>query len=422
MLIKNVRIRKKEGNWDILIKNGIIKEIGKHIVPYEGVEIINGNNMLVMPPYVDSHCHLDYAGTYGDPGYNISGTLFEAIDIWGKRKLKITKEDIRNRAIKVIKWQVAQGTQYIRTHINSDESNLVSIQAMLEIKEELSPLADIQIVAFPQQGLLNYRGGLELAEEALKMGVDAIGAIPHFEDTREDAVESIKEIFKLASKYGVLVDVHCDETDDDHSRSIEVVASQAYRHDMGNMVTASHTTAMHSYNNAYVFKLFGLFKRAGINFVCNPTINMHLQGRYDSYPKRRGLTRVKELLDEELNVSLGTDDIIDPFYPLGNGDMLEVLNMGIHALHLTGYNQLMNSIDLITDNGAKTLNIDDKYGIEVGRPGNLIFLTAEDEYDILRRQIKPNLSIRGGKVIAKIEPAVTTVYYNDSEENIDYSI
>lgn len=422
MLIKNVRLRNKEGEWDIEIKNGIIQEIGRNLKERNDVKVVDGKSGLALPPYVDSHCHLDYAGTYGEPKYNVSGTLFEGIEIWGKRKQQITKDDVKDRATKVVKWQVAQGTQFIRTHVNSDEPGLVSLEAMLEVKEELEPLADIQIVAFPQHGLLNFENGFELIEEALQMGADAIGAIPHFEDTREDSVESLKRIFKLADKYGVMVDVHCDETDDEHSRGIEVVASQAYKYGMGDLVTASHTTAMHGYNNAYVFKLFGLFKRAGINFVCNPTINMHLQGRYDGYPKRRGLTRVNELLEEGLNVSFGTDDIMDPFYPLGNGNMLEVLNMGVHALHLTGYNQLVDSIDLITSNGAKTLNITDKYGIEVGKPGNLIILPATDEYDIIRRQIKPVYSIRNGNIIAKTEPAITTINYKGEIENIDYTI
>ena len=422
MLIKNVKIRGKEGFWDISIRDGIIEKIERDIEPVEKQEIIDGKAGFVMPPYVGSHCHLDYVGTCGDPVFNMTGTLFEGIDIWGQRKQKITKEDVKSRASRVLKWQVAQGTQCIRTHVNSDEPGLTSLQAMLEVKEELSPLIDVQIVAFPQHGLYNFEKGFELVEEALKMGADAIGAIPHFEDTREESVESIKKIFKLADKYNVLVDVHCDETDDDHSRAIEVVASQDWRYGMGSRVTASHTTAMHSYNNAYVFKLFGLFKRAGINFICNPTINTHLQGRYDVYPKRRRVTRVKELLEAGLNVSMGTDDIMDPFYPLGAGDMLEVLHMGVHVCHLTGYNELLNSFDLITDNGARTLNVSDRYGIEVGKPGSLIILPATDEYDIIRRGIKPTYSIKNGKVISKTEPAVSTVYYNNEAEHVDFTI
>lgn len=422
MLIKNVKIRKKEGYWDIAIRNGVIERIDKNISPIENEEVIDGNQAFVMPPYVDSHCHLDYVATYGDPVYNLTGTLFDGIEIWGERKKTISTEDVKSRSTKVLKWLVAQGTQYVRTHVNTCEPGLTSLKAMLEVKEEMKSLIDVQIVAFPQQGILNFENGLGLLEEALKMGADAIGAIPHFEDIREEAVESIREIFKLADKYNILVDVHCDETDDDHSRAIEVVASLAHRYGMGPRVTASHTTAMHSYNNAYVYKLFGLFNKSKLNFVCNPTINTHLQGRYDTYPKRRGVTRVKELLEAGLNVSFGNDDIMDPFYPLGKGDMLEVLNMGVHVCHLTGYNQLIDSLDLITINGAKTLNITDKYGIEVGKPGNLIILPAHDEYDIIRRHVKPTYSIRDGKIIAHTEQAKHTVIKDDNKEKIDFIV
>ncbi len=422
MLIKNVTIRKKDGLWDIAIQDGKIEKIEKNIDPIEGEEIIDGGGGLVMPPYVDSHTHLDYVGTYGDPIYNSSGTLFEAIDIWNERKKDITFEDVKSRASKILKWNIANGTQYVRTHVNTDEPGLTSLKAMLEVKEQFAPFIDVQIVAFPQHGILNYKNGLELLEEALVMGADAIGAIPHFEDTREDAVDSIKEIFKLAAKHEVLVDVHCDETDDDQSRGLEVVAAQASRYDMGKLVTASHTTAMASYNNAYTFKLFGLLKRADINFVANPTINIHLQGRYDTYPKRRGVTRVKELLEAGLNVSFGNDDIMDPFYPLGVANMLETLHMGVHVCHLTGYQELIDSFDLVTINGAKTLNITDRYGLDVGKPANLMILPANNEFDVIRKQVKPSYSIRNGKVIARLEPNYPKVYLGENAEEIDFLI
>ncbi|MGE7768441.1 cytosine deaminase [Peribacillus sp. NPDC096540] len=422
MLIKNVAIRKKDGLWDIAIQDGKIEKIDRNLDPIEGVEIIDGRGGLVMPPYVDSHTHLDYVGTYGDPIYNSTGTLFEAIDIWNERKKNITFEDVKSRASKILKWNIANGTQHVRTHVNTDEPGLTSLKAMLEVKEEFAPFIDVQLIAFPQHGILNFKNGLELLEEALVMGADGIGAIPHFEDTREDAVDSIKEIFKLAEKYGVLVDVHCDETDDDQSRGIEVVAAQASRYDMGKLVTASHTTAMASYNNAYAFKLFGLLKRANINFVANPSINIHLQGRYDTYPKRRGVTRVKELLEAGLNVSFGNDDIMDPFYPLGVGNMLEILHMGVHVCHLTGYQELIDSFDLVTINGAKTLNITDRYGLEVGKPANLIILPANNEFDAIRKQVKPSYSIRNGKVIARLEPNYPKVYIGENAEEIDFLI
>lgn len=420
MLLKNVKLNQREDRVDILIEDGLFKAIEKNIPEREGVKVLDCGEFLALSPYVDSHCHLDYVATYGQPRYNESGTLFEGIEIWGERSKEITAEDVKKRTSHVLKWLVAQGTQYVRTHVNSDEDGLISMQAMIELREEMKDLIDIQIIAFPQLGVYCYENGLELLEESLKMGADGIGAIPHSEDTREDAVKSLHEIFKLAVKYDKLVDVHCDETDDEQSRGIEVVASEARKTGLGSRVTASHTCAMGSYNNAYAFKLFGLLKKAGLNFVANPTINMHLQGRYDTYPKRRGLTRIKELTEAGLNVSFGNDDIMDPFYPLGCGDMLEVLEMGVHAAHLTGYTQLQDALKFITSNGARTLNIEDKYGIEVGKPGNLILLPGEGGYDIIRRHVKPSYSIRKGKIIAKNEQPKFTVFRGSEPESVDF--
>lgn len=421
MLITNGKIYGKEGVWDILIKNGKIDKIAKGIAA-EQEKAIDAAGCMVSAPYVDSHCHLDYVGTYGDPVYNMSGTLFEGIQIWGERKKTITKEDVKRRATHVLKWEVAHGTQFIRTHVNSDEPGHISTEALLEVKDEMKDLIDVQIVAFPQHGVYNFPDGLKLLEECVAMGTDAVGAIPHYEDTREDAVLSLHKMFDLAEKYGVLVDVHCDETDDDQSRSIEVVAAEAYKRGLGARVTASHTTAMGSYNNAYAYKLMGLLQRSKINFVSNPTINIHLQGRYDTYPRRRGITRVQELLEAGLNVSMGNDDIMDPFYPLGAGNMLEVLHMGLHVSHLTGYEQMKNSLDMITGNGAVTLGRTDVYGIEEGKPANLLILPADDVYDLVRRQVKPLYSIRNGQVIMERKPEEVNVKSGTATEKVDYRI
>lgn len=422
MLLQNVKLKGFDNNVDIRIIDGKFSEISENLLPSQGEEVIDGKGYMALPPYVDSHCHLDYVGTCGQPVFNMSGTLFEGIDIWAERKKSISREDIIERASKVIKWQVANGTQHIRTHVNVDEPGLVSMATLLELREKFRDLADIQIVAFPQHGVLNYENALELTEEALKMGADVVGAIPHFEDTREDSVESLKKIFDLAERYNVLVDVHCDETDDEQSRCVEVVAAEAFKRGLGSRVTASHTTAMHSYNNAYCYKLFGVLKKSGINFVTNPPINTHLQGRYDSYPMRRGITRIRELTEEGMNVSMGTDDIMDPFYPLGAGDMLEVLQMGIHVGHLTGYSQLINALDYITCNGAKTLNIADGYGIEVGKDASLNLIPADDAYDLIRRSVKPCMSIRKGKVIASKATEVVTLSRGENKEYVDFRL
>ena len=273
----------------------------------------------------------------------------------------------------------------------------------------MKPYVELQIVAFPQEGILSYPNGKELLEEALRMGADVVGGIPHYEFTREYGVDSLKIAFELAVKYDRLVDIHCDEVDDEHSRFVEVVAAEAYKYGLGERVTASHTTAMHSYNDSYVTKLFRLLKLADINFVANPLVNTHLQGRFDSYPKRRGITRVKELTEANLTVCFGHDDIFDQWYPLGTGNMLQVLHMGLHVCHLTGYDQVMKSFDYITTNSARTLHIQDRYGIEEGKPANLIIVDANDEYEAIRRQSSVLYSIREGKIIAKTKPAETLV-------------
>lgn len=420
MLIKNAKIRGIEGINDILIKDNIISEIAPNL-NVNNTDVIDACRHLVLPPYVDSHCHLDYVGSSGNPRHNMSGTLFEGISILSDMAPLITYEKVKERAEKVLKWQIAHGTQYVRTHVNTDEIGLISLKALLDLKQQYQDYIDIQIVAFPQHGLYKFDHAFELIENALIMGADAIGAIPHFEDTREEAVLSLKKIFELAVKYDKLIDVHCDETDDDQSRSLEVVAKEAINYKLGSKVTASHTTAMGSYNNAYVFKLFSLLSRSNINIVSNPTINIHLQGRYDTYPKRRGLTRVKELLESGINVSMGTDDIMDPCYPLGSGNMLEVLWMGVHVCHLTGYQQLLDSFDCITVNGAKTLNIAD-YGIKVGNSANLLIMPTDDEYDTLRRMAEPLYSIRNGKIIMKREISNALIYCMQNEEAIDFSL
>lgn len=422
MLIKNANIRGREGKWDIKITDGKFDQIASRIEPVNGEEIIDANGKMVVPPYVDSHVHLDYVCTYGEPRYNMSGTLFEGISIWSERKKTLTKEDVKKRARHVLDWEIAHGTQFVRTHVNSDEPGHVSAQALLELKEEVKDFVDLQIVAFPQHGVYNFPDGDKLLEEVVAMGVDAVGAIPHYEDTREDLVASLYLCFDLAEKYDKLVDVHCDETDDPQSRAIEQVASQAWKRGMLNRVTASHTTAMGSYNNAYAYKLMGVLQRAKINIITNATINIHLQGRYDSYPKRRGITRVDELLANGINVSMGCDDIMEPFYPLGVGDMLDVLNMGIHVSHLTGYQQIQDSLDLITTNGARTLNRESVYGIEEGKPASLLIIPAKDTYDLIRRHVKPEYSIKNGVVIMKRQPENVTVYNGDSITQVDYTV
>lgn len=422
MLIKNAKLRGKEGLWNIVVREGMIEAVTQTLNEDElNQPIYDVEGLLVLPPFIEPHIHLDTTLTAGEPEWNQSGTLFEGIQRWSQRKESLTNEDVKTRAKTALKWQIAQGIQHVRTHIDVTDPDLTALKAMLEVKEEMSDFVDLQLVAFPQEGILSYPNGTELLEEALKMGADVVGGIPHFEFTREYGVESMKIAFDLAEKYDRLVDIHCDEIDDEQSRFVEVVAKEAYERGLGTRTTASHTTAMGSYNDAYTYKLFRLLKLSSINFVSNPLVNIHLQGRFDTYPKRRGLTRVKELQEAGLNVCFGHDDIFDPWYPLGTGNMLQVLHMGIHASQLMGYEQIVNSIDLITANSAKTLQIEDHYGIEAGKPANFIVLAAENEYEAVRKQAMVRYSFRNGKVIAETKPRETTIHLEQGTENITFN-
>ncbi|HHQ4675996.1 TPA: cytosine deaminase [Aeromonas veronii] len=415
MLIQHIRLADREGLWQIRCQDGVITAIEPHDEHAVAGRVLDGEGGLVIAPFIEPHIHLDTTQTAGEPSWNLSGTLFEGIERWAERKALLTHEDVKQRAIQTLKWQIANGIQFVRTHVDVSDPNLVALKAMLEVREEMKEWVELQIVAFPQEGILSYPNGKALLEEALKLGADVIGAIPHFEFTREYGVESLHYIFDLAEKYQVLVDVHCDEIDDEQSRFIETLATLAYERGIGHRVTASHTTAMHSYNGAYASRLFRLLKMADINFVANPLVNIHLQGRFDTYPKRRGITRVKEMLEANINVCFGHDDVFDPWYPMGTANMLQVLHMGLHVCQIMGYEQINDGLKLISSHSARTLNVQDRYGIEVGKPANLLILPAENGFDAVRRQVSVRYSIRHGKVIAQTRPAQTEIVLGQPE-------
>ena len=341
----------------------------------------------------------------------MSGTLFEGIECWSKRKEKLSEEDITERVNKVVRMYAANGIQYIRTHIDVTDPSLMAMKTMIKLREELKNVMEIQIVAFPQEGILSYPNGKQLLTEAVDMGADGIGAIPHFEFTREYSVESLDFALNLAAERDKLVDVHCDEIDDEASRGLETVAARALELGLFDKVTASHTTAMHSYNNAYVLRLMGLLKMSKINFVSNPLVNTHLQGRIDTYPKRRGITRVKELLAEGINVSFGHDDIYDPWYPMGNGSLRDVVFLGLHVCQMMGYQEIMDSYKLITHNAARTLHISDRYGIEVNKPANFIVMDSQNYYEALTRDSVVLYSLKNGEKIAENSPSVNKLFF-----------
>ena len=416
MLVKNVHIHNREGLWQILIEEGKISRIFSQdeVFNYSG-EILDGEEGIVYPPFIEPHIHLDATQTAGQPNWNQSGTLFEGIERWAERKSLLSHEDVKSRAWKTLKWQIANGIQYVRTHVDVSDPTLTALKAMLEVKKEIAPWVDLQIVAFPQEGILSYPNGEKLLDQAIEMGADVVGGIPHFEFTREYGVESMHIAFDIARKYNKQIDIHCDEIDDEQSRFVETVAALALKYDIGEKVTASHTTAMHSYNNAYASRLFRLLKMSKIHFVANPLVNIHLQGRFDTYPKRRGVTRVKEMLKNNINVCFGHDDVFDPWYPLGTANMLQVLHMGLHVCQLMGYGQINDGLKLVTENSAKALGLTD-YGIQEGNSANFIVLPAENGFDAVRRQVPTRYSIRHGKVISETQLAKTTIHLSDSEQ------
>ena len=383
---------------DIGIRGETIATIAPHIEGKADQEI-DAHGCLMSPPFVESHIHLDSALTAGQPRWNQSGTLFEGIEIWRERKQSLTIAEVKERALKTLQLQAQQGVLFVRTHADVSEAKLIALQALLELREEVRDWMTVQVVAFPQDGVYGSAEQCDRLEESLKLGADAVGGIPHYELTREDGVRSLEQIFDLAEKYDRLIDIHCDEIDDDQSRFLEVVSAHAQRRQMGDRVTASHTTAFGSYNNAYALKLLGFLKRSRLNIVANPLINLTLQGRTDIYPKRRGLTRVKELWQAGINVSLGHDCIQDPWYSLGTGNMLDVAYMAVHACQMTGMAEIQACYEMVTTNGAKTLNIQESYGLEEGKPANLILLESDQVFDCIRCRPRVSVVVSQGKVL-----------------------
>lgn len=397
----NARIyRQHDETSEILVDKGVIQQIG-NVLPGAAEEIDLGGR-LVIPPYVDPHLHLDYVYTAGrEGGANTSGTLFEGISRWHEVKKAQTVEAVRERALQGIQEEVSHGVQFIRTHVDVTDPNLTGLKALLELRDELQDNVTIQIVAFPQEGMYAYQGGDELLEEALRMGADCVGGIPHFEWAREIGERSVRRTVELATRYDALIDVHCDETDDPMSRFAELLNALVMTEGIGTRTTASHTCSFGSADDAYAFRMMGLFQRSGMNFIANPTENAYLQGRQDTYPKRRGLTRVREMWASGINICFGQDSINDPWYPVGNGNLMNVLDNGIHLAQTMSFEELDRCLDLITYNGAKTLDVEDRYGIEAGKPAHFLVLDAETPFEAVRQRADVLASIRHGEYLFK---------------------
>ncbi|PNK60560.1 amidohydrolase family protein [Psychrobacter sp. FDAARGOS_221] len=396
----NAKVYGHDNASEILVKDGVFHDIGNNLADAD--EVIDLKGRLVVPPYVDAHLHLDYVYTGRSEGANnSSGTLFEGIARWHDVKKTQTLEDAKQRALKGIQEEVSKGVQFIRTHIDVCDPDLTGLKAMLEVREQLKDNVTIQIVAFPQEGMYAYKGGDELVEEALKMGADCVGGIPHFEWAYEFGQDSVRKAVELAIKYDKLIDIHCDETDDPMSRHVQLLNALVMVEGIGTRTAASHTCSFGSADNAYAFRMMQLFQQSGMNFISLPTENAYLQGRQDTYPKRRGLTRVKEFWDSGINVCFGQDSINDPWYPAGNGNLMNILDNGIHLAQTMSFDELDRCIDLITYNGAKTLNVEDQYGLEKGKPANFLVLDADSPFEAVRQRADALASIRNGEYLFK---------------------
>ncbi|MGD6771753.1 amidohydrolase family protein [Staphylococcus simulans] len=400
----NASIYKHNDASEILVENGKFVAFGNDLGDAD--EVIDLQGRLVLPPYVDSHLHLDYYFTGQDPKIkNESGTLFEAIDLWNDYKKGTTKEEMKERMRKAVNDVASYGTQYIRAQTDCTDPNLTGIKAAIEVRDELKDNITIQVVAFPQNGMYSFeedgKTGRDLVEEALKLGADCVGGIPHNEWSPEDGAESVKEIVRLAIKYDKLIDVHCDETDDAEARYLEQLNAEAMKQGYGPYTTASHTCSFGSADDAYAFRMMGLFRQSGLNFVSCPTENLFLQGRQDTYPKRRGLTRVKEFVDNDINVAFGQDSIVDLWYPAGSGNLMNILDNGLHATQLMREQDFPRNFDLITYNGAQLMRIEDEYGLDEGKPANFIVVDAPTVFEAQRRRSDCLASVRHGEYLFK---------------------
>lgn len=381
---------------------------------------IDVSNRLVSPPFVDAHFHMDATLTYGIPRVNQSGTLLEGIALWGELKPLLTPEAVMERALTYCDWAVARGILAIRTHVDVCDPNLLAVRALLEVKQKVAPYLDLQLVAFPQDGYYRSPGAVQLLEKALDLGVEVVGGIPHFERTMAEGTASVRALCEIAAARGLRVDLHCDETDDPLSRHVETLAYETLRLGLQGRVAGSHLTSMHSMDNYYVSKLIPLMAEAELGVIANPLVNMVIQGRHDTYPKRRGLTRVPELMDAGLTVAFGQDCVMDPWYPLGSGNMLEVAHMAIHAAHLTGYEQMRQCFLAVTENPARILGLEG-YGLEPGCYADLVVLQAADAVEAIRLKPACLYVFRRGRLIAQTPPVVAQLHLPERPTQVEFS-
>ena len=418
LIIRNANLPDGRTGIDIAIQDGRIAELAVDLDAQAHREI-DAEGHLVSPPFVDSHFHLDSTLTYGRPRVNQSGTLLEGIALWGELKPLLTAEDIKARALELCHWSMARGTLAIRSHVDVSDDRLLAVNALLEVRQEIKPFIDLQLVAFPQDGYLRYPGSAANLKRALDLGVDVVGGIPHFERTMAAGADSIKALCELAAERGLQVDMHCDESDDPQSRHIEMLTFQTQRLGLQKRVTGSHLTSMHSMDNYYVSKLIPLMAEARVHVVANPLINITLQGRHDTYPKRRGMTRVKELMAAGVNVAFGQDSLLDPWYSFGSHDLLEVAHMGLHVAQMTGQAQMQQIFEAVTTNAAKVMGLDG-YGLTPGCQADMVILQARDPHEALRLKPARLYVIRRGKIIAQTPPVISRLKLEKETIEVDF--
>ena len=404
---------------DIACQDGRIAEIAPKIEG-EAQTVIEAGGYLVTPPFIDSHFHMDATLSFGLPRVNESGTLLEGIALWGELKPQLTIEAIKQRAHELCRWSIAKGTLAIRSHVDICDERLLAVEALIEVRREVKDYIDLQLVAFPQDGYLRDPNATEQLDRALDKGVDVVGGIPHFERTMDDGAISVRALMAIAAKRGLLVDMHCDETDDPNSRHIETLSAETSRCGMQGRVAGSHLTSMHSMDNYYVSKLLPLIAEAGVAAVANPLINITIQGRHDSYPKRRGLTRIKEMLGIGIPVALGHDCVMDPWYSLGSHDMLEVAHMAVHVGQMTGTDEMRAMFDAVTTGAAAILHLED-YGLQAGCQADFVVLQAANPIEAIRLRPARLHVVRRGKVIAHTPPVAAQLDLDGTRHSVDFT-
>jgi cytosine deaminase len=407
LIVRNARLL--DGRLlDIAVQGTRFVRIGPSL-DLDATSVIDAEGRIVMAPLVDCHLHLDASLTAGRPRFNESGTLIEGIEVWGELKPTLTEQDVFDRASEIVRWSAAQGTLWIRAHADVSGENDAMVRGLLRVRDELADLSTIQVTAFPQDGLYAREGDEQRLQDAIRLGVDCVGGIPHYEPTAELGLREVHRVFELAKAHNRRIDIHCDETDDPSSRYLEVMADNAVKCGLAGRVTASHCTAMGSYEPYYSSKLRGFLRRSGINIVVNPYANSLIQGRLDPYPKRRGFAQLKELLAAGVNVSLGNDVIIDPWYPMGKADLIDAAHLALHFTYMSGREEITEMLRLASERGARTLGVEEEYGIEEGKPADCVIFDAPTPIDVVSLRATRRYVIRRGRVIAETSPARTTL-------------